>query len=258
MAMTVTSEDVLFGPPSSLTFGAVELGASEDPAKLSIKVTRFAPKFQGASSPIAGLSRIVEIVASLTVKLNELSLAKLQWLLQNTTVVVGTAATTGGGCTGTLYADVAAGATNIKVTSVTSLAEGDYIKIGDAGETEVHKVAVGGVGTINAGTGVTLTTPLVFTHDAGDAYVEVDNAGTTIITQRVGIISAAQHKSLIMTALGPDGLPCVFTLTNALNTADVDCTFGESETAGSPVTFTGFASKTDPTLAPYSIERLTP
>jgi hypothetical protein len=24
------------------------------------------------------------------------------------------------------------------------------------------------------------------------------------------------------------------------------------------VTFTGFASKTDPTLAPYSIERLTP
>jgi len=86
-----------------------------------------------------------------------------------------TGATTAGGCSGTLYADCSLGATNIKVSSVTNLTAGDFLKIGDAGETEIHEVAT--VGTVNGGTGVDLVTPLKLAHDAGDAYVEVDDAG---------------------------------------------------------------------------------
>ena len=34
MGMIVTSEDFLFGPPTSLKVDGIELGGSEDPAKL--------------------------------------------------------------------------------------------------------------------------------------------------------------------------------------------------------------------------------
>lgn len=252
MSLTITSEDVLFGPPTSLTFKGVELGASEDPAKFAVKITRMQPEFQGAAGPIAGLTRITKIEASLTVKLNELSLAKLQWALQNVTALVGTAATKDGGASTTLSADVAADATSIAVTLATNIAAGDFLKVGDADALEIATVDASYV----SGTTIPLAHPLVFAHDSGDAVLETVDAGTTVLTQRIGMVSAAQHGTVIMQAIGPDGNPVLLTLTNALNTADVECSFGDTGTAGTPVTFTGYCSKSDPTLAPYIIEKL--
>lgn len=174
MPMTITAEDVFFGPPDSLQYNSVELGASEDPAKLVITVTRYEPEFQGAVGPLKGLTRITKIKAELTTKLNELALSKLQAALQNTST-----------------------ATVAGTPSMTKL------------------------------------------------------------TQNIGVVLTADHHDVVMKATGPDGQPCVVTLTDALQTGNITCEFGVSSTAGTPVTFTGYGNPAAPTLAPYSIQRLT-
>lgn len=250
----IVSEDVLFGPPTSLQYGGVELGASEDPAVLTITGERFEPEWQGAGGPVAGLTRLRKVNCTLKAKLNELSIAKLRWLLQNATATVGTAAVTGGGVSTTLAADAAAGATSIVLASAAGVADNIYLKLGDVGETEIVQVDP----AWTSGTTIPLTTPLVFAHDSGDAVVQVDDAGTTILRQRVGIIAESDHKTLVMQAVGPDGEPYVVTLFKAINSTDAEMTFGDNETAGSPITWKAYYDKADPTLAPFSIERLTP
>lgn len=249
----IVSEDVIFGPPTSLQYGGVELGASEDPAVLNITGERFEMDFQGAGGPIAGLTRLRKVQATVTAKLNELSIAKLAWALQNLTATVGTAAVTGGGVSTTLAADAAAGATSIVLTAATGVADNIYLKVGDAGETEIVQVDP----SWTSGTTIPLVTPLIRAHDAGDAVVQVDDAGTTILRQRVGIIDEADHQNLVMQAVGPDGEPYVVTLFDAINSADVQQTFGDNESAGTPITFKAYYDKADPSLAPFAIERLT-
>lgn len=254
MPFAVNSEDVIFGPPTSLQYNGVELGASEDPAVLNITGERFEMEFQGAGGPIAGLTRLRKVTATLTAKLNELSIAKLAWALQNLTPTVGTAATTGGGVSTTISADAALGATSIVVTSATGIADSIFLKLGDTGETEIVQVDP----SWTSGTTIPLVTPLVRAHDAGDAVLQVDDAGTTILRQRVGIVPASDHHNLVMQAVGPDGSPCVVTLFDAINSTDVSMTFGDNESAGTPITFKAYYDEDDPTLAPFAIERLTP
>lgn len=333
--MAITVEDYLFGPPTSQKFNGVELGGSDAAAKVSIKEDKVDHRPQGAAAPIAGLSRVIASVASATVKLNEFSLAKVQWLLHNITPVVGTAGTHANGHSQVLAADSAAGASVIKFPGValaTSAANddivdtatahgftagqrvkfesltggadivvgtvyfviaanlaattlqvsltlagaaatfttdmtagvlipaytaGEYLKIGDSGETEIGIVDTLGTSG-SGGTGITLETPLIRAHDAGDAILEVDDAGTTVLQQRIGMISEASHHDFVFQAVGPDGEPAVITIFNALSGGNLDIELGESDPAGTEVTFTGYASKTDPTLAPWSWERLTP
>jgi hypothetical protein len=86
----------------------------------------------------------------------------------------GGAGETAGGVDTTLTADTAAGATSVSVADATGIAEGDWLRIGDAGETEIRQVAPGGV----AGLVVTLTAELAAAHDSGDQVRQVDDAGT--------------------------------------------------------------------------------
>lgn len=86
-----------------------------------------------------------------------------------------TAAETGGGADTTLTADSAPGATVIVVASATGIADGNFLRVGDTGETEIRAVATGGV----AGLNVTLTAGLLRGHDSGDQVREVDGAGTS-------------------------------------------------------------------------------
>ena len=252
--MSVATTDYLFGPPTSLTVGGTEIGPSEDPATVSITETTWGPDLQGTVSQIAGLMRVTKIKAEIKTKLNNLSLALLQVVLHKITPTVGTAAvTTPDGLSTTLTADAAAGATSIVLAAATNIADNKFLKVGDAGETEIVKVDP----SWTTGTTIPLTTPLIRAHDSGDAVVMVDDAGTTILRQRIGYIPTSDHKDVIMQAVGPDGLPYVVTLFDCLNTEGVTTAFGDATSAGTPVTFTAFADISDPTLAPYAIERLT-
>jgi hypothetical protein len=82
---------------------------------------------------------------------------------------------TAGGADTTLTADAAAGAAVIVVASNGSMTAGDYLRIGDTGETEIRRIAPGGI----SGTTITLTAPLAWAHDSGDQVREVDSAGSS-------------------------------------------------------------------------------
>ena len=90
----------------------------------------------------------------------------------------------------------------------------------------------------------------------GDAVVMVDDAGTTILRQRIGFIPTSDHKDVVMQAVGSDDSrwwhPVRLPQHRGRSMA-----FGEATSAGTPVTFTAYADINDPTLAPYAIERLT-
>lgn len=121
--------------------------------------------------------------------------------------VLGTgAATTGaetvGGANTTLSADTIAGAFTVTVASATSIADGDYLRVGDAGETEIRQVATGGV----SGTTITLTAALGRAHDAGDQVREVDSSGASgangifranVLTVRTLFDPSAEPASLV-------------------------------------------------------------
>ncbi len=91
-------------------------------------------------------------------------------------VMSGGADMVGGGST-TLTADVAAGSLTIAVGAATDITAGDWFRIGDAGEREARQAA------FVASLVVTLTQALSFDHDAGDAAVELDDAGTLALDE---------------------------------------------------------------------------
>jgi len=252
MTTTIDSTALFFGAPASLTVGGTEVGATISAPKCSIEATQYAPDFQGAGGPISGAVFNTKIKAAVSFTVNELTASKLAWSMPGSSSVVGTGAPTGGGCSGTLYADCVVGATNIKVTSVTSLAEGNFLKIGDVGETEIHKVQT--VGTVDGGTGVTLVTPLLRAHDAGDAYLEVDDAGTTVTSWSIGRVDAAVFKTVILDGVGLDGAHLKVTVTSALSDGKLEIEMSDSAVAGSDVTMTGYYTGATPTVAPVTIE----
>jgi hypothetical protein len=139
-----------------------------------ITETRYEPDFINATGPIAGLTRKTKIKVELTTRLNELSLTKLQLMLQNSSIAT------------------------------------------------------------QAGTPVTY-----------------------LLTESIGAIAYATHLPLVVTAVGPDGNNCVITLQNALQVGNLDISFGVTGPTGTPVTFRGYSDPATPTLAPFSIQRVT-
>jgi hypothetical protein len=84
-------------------------------------------------------------------------------------------AETVGGADTTLTADTVAGALAISLASAADVAAGDWLRVGDAGETEARQVA-----DVAALT-VTLTAGLNLPHDSGDQVRELDDAGGPVL-----------------------------------------------------------------------------
>jgi hypothetical protein len=202
-----------------------------------------------------GLSRVNESTASATVTLNEFSLANLQMILHNITSTVGTAVVTSpSGLATTTTADAAAGATSVALTAATNIVAGKFLEFTDVvAGPEIVQVAA----TYTTGLTIPLTTPLIREHQSGEAVVMVNDAGTTVLYQRTGMIPTAAHKDFVFQAVGPDGNESLVTIQNALSDGNLDVTLGETTPAGTVVVFTGHSSKTDPTRAPWIWERLT-
>jgi hypothetical protein len=247
---TIDATSLFFGAPASLTVGGTEVGATLTAPKATIEATQYAPEFQGAGGPISSAVFNTRIKAAVEFDVNEITAAKLAWSMPGSTSVVGTAAVTGGGASTTLSADVAAGASAIVVTSATGIAAGDFLKVGDVAETEIHQVGAG----YTTGTTIPLVTPLLYAHDSADPVVEVDNAGTTITTWRTGRVASAAFKDVILDGTGVDGRHLKITITDALSDGKLSLEMSDSSVAGSHVVMTGFYDGADPTLAPVSIE----
>jgi len=80
--MTVINPDALiFGTPTSITYGGDEVGATTEPPVWSVTPTLYKPDFQNAVGPVTGAVFIsgAEVKCELTV--NEFTAAKLAWAM---------------------------------------------------------------------------------------------------------------------------------------------------------------------------------
>jgi hypothetical protein len=250
MATVIDTTALFFGAPASLTVGGVEVGATETAPKASVKATQIKPEFQGAGGALAGAVFNTKVDVSVEFDVNELSAAKIAWSMPGATSVVGTGTITVTlGLATTLSADSVAGASALVLTASTNIATGKFLKVGDAGETEIVKV----VGYVS---GLTVATekPLRFNHDSGDAVVMVDDAGTTITTWRIGRVASAAFQDVILDGLGVDGRHLKVTVTKALSEGTLDVEMSDSAIAGSHVVMHGHYDGADPTLVPIKIE----
>lgn len=158
--------------------------------------------------------------------------------------------------TGTLLAaPAAAGATNIKVDSVTGLTAGDFVRIGYVGHYETRELTV--VGTTGpSGSGLTFAIPLTRDHALGEWVIEVTTLGGTTIRPAIGRIATAAYQDLVLTDIGADGATMIVTLENAMSAETQELSFDDdpANPLGLTLKFTGHYHESTPTQVPLTIQ----
>lgn len=158
--------------------------------------------------------------------------------------------------TGTILAAPAvAGATNIKVDSVTGLTANDYVRIGYVGHYETRQLtAVGTTGP--AGTGLTFAIPLTRDHALDEWVIEVEALGGTTIRPAIGRIASAAYQTLVLTDIGADGATLIVTLENAMSAETQELSFDDdpANPLGLTLKFTGHYHESTPTQVPLTIQ----
>lgn len=229
MALVIAPEELYFGAPASLTYGGVEVGATLDPPTVNFDITTYTPEFQGARGPVKGTVITTRVIPSCTLRVNQITAQKLGWALPGTAT---TSSTSLGvllaGLDTTLAADPALGATNIKVTSVTTVAVGQFISVGPTAlpteaNTEIVQVltvgTTGGGGTgldvqNSAGGGLLIDhanaervytvngTLLAAPAAAGATNIKVDSVANLIVGDFVRIGYVGHYETRVLTAVG--------------------------------------------------------
>jgi hypothetical protein len=172
---------------------------TENPTVLSVgtasqSTTLVAPSSAGATTVY--VASVANLASGHTIDLDAGQAAAEQATIQT----VGTAQRTAT----TLAAAAAAGATNIKVASVTNMVVGEAISVDTGANVEYDRIAA--VGTAGAaGTGVTLATPLTLAHASGVAARDLGSGVTTTAgltmahAAGAGLIDASTGTGLTLT-----------------------------------------------------------
>lgn len=240
--LSVGAGELFFKTPTSLDWTAV--GATIDNNVWRHTLTIFAPTLNGVPGPIKGADYIQEEGAELEFSPVQLSPVILALLIPGATSTTETAADVGGGGTGDLDAAIAVGQTSaIKLSSVTGLAVGNWIKIGPALSREIRKLTRVGTALVG-GTGVDVDFPFLLAHADGEAFVEVDGAGGTIIVPATArrIPSSAYHDYRLDVP-GLDGRMKRYFLYDALMTDNAEAESADDAVAAPRFTL---AARIDP------------
>jgi len=229
MALTITPEELYFGAPASLTYGGVEIGATVDPPVVNFDVTTYVPEFQGARGPVKGTVITTRVIPSVTCRVNQITAQKLGWAMPGTTATSSQAlGQVLAGLDTTLAADPALGATNIKLTSVTTVTVGQFLSVGPtANPTELNTEIVQAltVGTAGSGgTGVDVQNPagggLLIDHanaervytvngtllaaaaPSGATNIKVDSVANLIVGDFIRIGYAGHYETRVLNFVG--------------------------------------------------------
>jgi len=204
MATTIDPSAIFSGAPVSLTYGGVECGATISAPKLTLEVESGAPAFTNAGGPVKSTRGIRRIIPAVEVVVNEVTAQKLAWAMPGATATSSqSVGQLRAGLATVLGADPALGAVTINLTSVTTCAVGDFLRIGDT-LTEalcevvriVTKGTAGALDTVienSAGGG------LLIDHGNGEAVVTV--TGTLLAAPCLA--GATNIKVDAVTALAP-------------------------------------------------------
>lgn len=192
MSTTVDPSAIFSGAPVSLTYGGVECGATTSAPKLNLDVTSGAPEFTNAGGPVKNTRGVRKIIPSVELTVNEITAQKLAWAMPGATADSSeSVGQVRAGLDTTLGADPALGATLIRLTSVTTVATNDFVRIGAAGvaatEANSEVVRVTTVGTAGA-------TDTVVENSAGGGCL-LDHANGAEVKTVTGTILAAPAAS---------------------------------------------------------------
>lgn len=89
MATTLSPDDLLFGTPTSITYGGTETGATIEPPVWSVAPELYKPMFENAVGPVRGAVFITGAEVKVELVVNEFTAAKLAWAMPGATEVGG-------------------------------------------------------------------------------------------------------------------------------------------------------------------------
>jgi len=238
MVSTINPSAIFSGAPVSITYGGVECGATTEVPKLSLDVEAGGPEFTNAGGPVRSTRITRRIIPSLELTVNEMTAQKIAWALPGATALSSQSiGQLRAGLATTLGADPALGAITINLTSVTTCAVGDFLRIGDT-LTEalcevVRIVTKGTAGALDTVVENSAGGGLLIDHGNGEAVVTVTGtvlaapclAGATNIKVdavtglapldfvRIGYVGHYETRQLsAVGTTGPSGTGLTFTL----------------------------------------------
>jgi hypothetical protein len=159
------------------------IGATKDNNLFRVTTEYADLDFNGVIGKLKGVDYITDQLAELEVTGVQIGADKIALMVPGSGSTVETAADAVGTPLSTTLAEatVVGQYLAIKLTAVTNASVGDAVRIGPVGSKEFRRLTR--VGTLGAGgTGVDLDFPLQLAHANGEAVVETDGTGITIIT----------------------------------------------------------------------------
>lgn len=249
MAVAIHPERMVIGPAvvASRAVGVSTpwtiYGATLDDAVARIGVTwaDTQNKLNGTVAPVRGLDVISSFNVEVEFTLADILGSNMAVPIPGAVSTAGVTTATSGGASTTTTADVAAGATTIPLTAVTSLTVGDFIKIGTGSAAEYRQVTA--ISSLN----VSFRDPLAQAHASGVAVLETDGDGRTVITlPSIRRLSATAYQE--WSIVTPSGLnePNEIRIPIGLAKTDsVELTINDDSIAGVRVTIAGHLDEAD-------------
>lgn len=231
------------------------LGATQDENVFRLIQEFFAPQFNGVVGRLTMTDYLQNEVVELEVAPSEVSAALSEIVIPGSEVTTpGAVGAVGGGATGDLSAAISAGQwTAIKVSSVTNLAVGNWIRVGTTPNREIRQVVR--VGTVDVGgTGIDVNFPFALDHPDTETWEEVDGSGETVISggpQRR--IPSTSYHDFMLVVPGLDGRATRFMVYNALALGDKEWAASDDDNMRPRITVTGARAGATPSRSAWDI-----
>lgn len=262
MAVTATSAQSIIIGAGSLFYKDdngiwTPAGATVGDDLFSVVRTYYAPVINGIRGKLKGTDYVKDETAKLEVQMAETRAALLALLIPDVAETGGTVpGLVGSGATGTLSdAILPDQSAAIKLSSVTSLTVGDFLKVGPsaAGYTEFRKVTR--VGTLGmGGTGVDVDFPFAYAHASGEDFVEVDGDGSSLITSGPNRrLPSSAYRDFALYVQGLDGRDVRFLIYNGIATGPAEFTASDSKESAPKIIIEGRIDGATPYVQPWDI-----
>lgn len=222
------------------------VGATMDDTVWRIAQSWFRPDLNSMLGPIEQMDYLTEQNAEIEFTMVEVAGSKLAVAVPGATSTTHTSASNAGGST-TLASAAAVGATSISLTSATSFAVGDYIKIGDS-SYEYRQI------TTLASTTASFRDPLQTARSSGAAVLEVDGDGKVDITgASVRRQPATAYNMWALVAEAPSGY-YELRLDSGISTTDsAEVSFGDETVGGIRTTIGSRYNGSTPNTSPWHL-----
>ena len=234
-------------------------GATAGDDIFDVTRTYYAPTINGLRTPLAGTDYISKELATLKCQFLEITAGLLGLLIPDVASSGGEGpAIVGGGGVGTLADKIDPGqSAAIKVSSITGLTVGDFIRVG-VGSPYIEFRAITRVGTVAiGGTGIDVDFPFVYPHASGDAFVEVDGDGTTLITSGPNRrLPSSAYRDFMLYVPGLDGRDTRFTIFKGIATGPATFTASDTKESAPQLTIEGRMDGTALYRQPWQIQKL--